>query len=124
MKYPYWEKPVAVEFSRFRVLPGKSARVDAWMQYLRSHLPECLATLEGEKMYVETIFREKTAEGEEFLSWYSIQGQGGTRLDQSEHELDRVHREFWRECIDPTYKRTDLITEVVMVPERIQKYME
>ena len=90
MKYPYWAQPIAVEFSRFRVLPGKTERVDEWMKYLRDHLPECLVSLEGEKMYVETIFREKTPQGEEFLCWYSIQGEGGVRVDQSPHEIDRV----------------------------------
>ncbi|MBI4405108.1 MAG: hypothetical protein HY537_13175 [Deltaproteobacteria bacterium] len=115
----YWNKPVDVEFSRFRVLPGKSQKVDEWLDYLRSHLSEVSATLDGEKMYVETIFREKTESGEEYLCWYSIQGQGGTLVQNSSHEIDRIHLQYWRECIDPSYKRVDLVTEVIMLDPRI-----
>lgn len=47
-----------VELSRFRVKEGKSVQVDEWMTFLNEHMEDTLLTLEGEKMYVETIFRE------------------------------------------------------------------
>ena len=35
-----------VELTRFRVLPGKSERVDEWLRVLNERMPETLATLE------------------------------------------------------------------------------
>ena len=47
-----------IELSRFRVRKGKSEVVDKWMNFLNENMEEVLLTLDGEKMYVETIFRE------------------------------------------------------------------
>lgn len=60
-----------IELMRFRVKPGKIERVDQWLQFLNSNMPAVLETLEGERMYVETIFSE-TLDGAEYLYWYSI----------------------------------------------------
>ena len=68
-----------VELTRFKVKEGKSARVDAWLKFLNDNMEDVLVTLDGEKMYVETIFRE-LINGEEFLYWYSIQGEGVSLL--------------------------------------------
>lgn len=62
-----------VEITRFRVLAGKSSKVDEWMSFLNQNMKDVLLTLEDEKMYVETIFRE-TLNGEEYLYWYAVQG--------------------------------------------------
>ena len=88
-----------VELTRFRVRPGKSERVDEWMRTLNERRAECLATFEREQMYVEAIFREKTAEAD-FLYWFSIQGVQGEGVETSPHAIDRVHRDFWAECVD------------------------
>ena len=74
-------------------------------------------------MYVETIFRE-VLNGEEYLYWYSVQGEGGQDVEHSEHWIDKKHLEFWDECIDETFGSLDLKTEVVMIPEKIQKSMQ
>lgn len=50
-------------------------KVNEWLAFLNEHLDDVLVTLEGEKMFVETIFRE-VLNGDEFLYWYSVQGTG------------------------------------------------
>lgn len=92
-----------VELTRFRVKKDKSARVDEWLELLNRRMNEVLLTLKDEKMYVETIFREKTNEGE-FLYWYSVQREGGAHVTQSKHEIDRLHIDFSKECLDLDYK--------------------
>ena len=77
-----------VELTRFKVKPGKSHRVDEWMQLLNDNMKEVLLTLNDEKMYVETIFRE-IRDGKEYLYWYSVQGKGGTHVENSHHEIDK-----------------------------------
>lgn len=112
-----------VECTRFKVKKGKSHIVDEWLKFLNDHMQEVLVTLEGEKMYVETIFREILDE-EEYLYWYSIQGEGGIDVEQSDHWIDKKHLEYWDECIDKNYKPVDLITEVVMIPNHIRHLMK
>lgn len=47
-----------IECTRFRVLEGKSPIVDEWMHFLNANMEDVFLTLDGEKMYVETIFGE------------------------------------------------------------------
>lgn len=86
------------ELTRFKVKVGKTAIVDEWMSFLNEHMEETLLTLENEKMFVETIFREQL-NGEEFLYWYSIQGEGGTPVENFESWIDKKHLEYWDECM-------------------------
>ena len=83
---------------------------------------ETLLTLEAEKMYVETIFRE-VLNGDEYLYWYSVQGIGGQEVEDSESFIDKKDLEYWEECIDTDFKAVDLKTEVVMIPNQIRKHM-
>ena len=48
-----------VELTRFRVKLGMSHKVDEWLKFLNDNMEGVLLTLEREKMYVETIFREE-----------------------------------------------------------------
>lgn len=112
-----------IELTRFRVKKGKSERVDEWLTFLNENMKDVLVTLEGEKMYIETIFREHL-NGDEYLYWYSVQGIGGQEVQNSNHWIDKKHIEYWEECIDETFKPVDIKTEVVMIPEKIRKSME
>ncbi|AMM91664.1 DUF6176 family protein [Peribacillus simplex] len=112
-----------VELTRFRIKEGKSERVDEWLKFLNENMNDVLITLEAEKMYVETIFRERL-NGDEFLYWYSVQGQGGQEVQESDHWIDKKHLEYWKECIDETFRPVDLKTEVVMIPENIRQNMK
>ncbi|WP_419881674.1 DUF6176 family protein [Peribacillus sp. B-H-3] len=111
-----------VELTRFKVKKGKSERVNEWLKFLNDNMKAVLMTLEGEKMYVETIFRENL-NGHEYLYWYSVQGEGGQEVEPSEHWIDKKHIEFWNECIDETFKLIDLKTEVVMILPTVKNSM-
>jgi hypothetical protein len=112
-----------VELSKFRVKQGKSSKVDEWMQFLNDHMEEVLLTLKDEKMYVETIFREKDGD-KEYLYWFSVQGAGGNNVEESQHEVDKKHLEYWYECIDEEIPHVNLETKVVMIPKKIRKVMD
>ncbi|WP_102691655.1 DUF6176 family protein [Rummeliibacillus pycnus] len=107
-----------IELTRFRVKEGKSEKVTEWLDFLNKNMEDVLVTLEGEKMYIETIFRE-VLDGREYLYWYSVQGIGGVQVEESKHWIDKKHLEYWDECIDSSYKPIDLSTEVVMIPKKI-----
>lgn len=112
-----------VELSRFRVKEGKTAQVDEWMAFLNEHMEDTLLTLEGEKMYVETIFRE-VLDGREYLYWYSVQAEGGIEVEDSESYIDKKHLEYWEKCIDPSYGMVDLDPQVIMIPKPVYETME
>ena len=114
---------INIELTRFRVIKGKSEKVDEWMKFLNDNMKDVLLTLEGEKMYIETIFRE-ILDGEEYLYWYSSQGEGGIEVENSESWIDTRHLEYWEECIDKDFKPKDLDVQVVMIPEKIQEKMK
>lgn len=111
-----------VELTRFRVKKGKTEKVDEWIKFLNENMKDVLITLEGEKMFVETIFREHL-NGDEYLYWYSVQGEGGQEVEQSNHWIDKKHLEYWDECIDETFRPVDLQIEVVMIPEKVRNNM-
>ncbi|MDT2783025.1 DUF6176 family protein, partial [Vagococcus fluvialis] len=96
-----------IELTRFKVKKGKSKVVDEWLSFLNDNMNETLLTLEAEKMYVETIFRE-VLNGDEYLYWYSVQGVGGQEVEDSESFIDKKHLEYWEECIDKKFKAVDL----------------
>ncbi|KAF1296411.1 hypothetical protein BAU15_12710 [Enterococcus sp. JM4C] len=108
-----------VELTRFKVKEGMSKTVDEWLAFLNEHMAETLLTLEQEKMYVETIFRE-TLDGVEYLYWYSVQGQDAPEVEESDHWIDKKHLEYWAACIDREFRPIDLKTEVVMIPTAIR----
>jgi len=112
-----------IECTRYRVKQNKTDKVNEWLAFLNENMEDVLVTLEGEKMYVETIFREVLG-GEEYLYWYVVQGTGGIDVDESEHWIDKKHIEYWDECIDETFKPVALQTEVVMIPEKVRNSMK
>ncbi len=114
---------VNVELSRYKVKVGKSKQVDEWMTFLNEHMEDTLLTLENEKMYVETIFRE-LKNNEEYLYWYSVQGIGGIDVEDSESYIDKKHLEYWRECIDESYGMDDMESQVVMIAPKVMETID
>lgn len=112
-----------VELTKYRVKEGKSALVDEWIEYMHNHMDDVLMNLEGEKMYVETIFREAFNDVE-YLYWYSVQDADHSEDKISEADLDDKHLEYWEKCIDKTFRPEDMKPEIVMIPDRIRKAME
>lgn len=112
-----------VELTRFKVKEGKSEKVEEWLNFLNENMKDVLITLEKEKMYVETIFKE-TLDDVEYLYWYSVEGENGQDVEESDHWIDKKHMEYWDECIDESVPPVDLITKVVMIPEKIRDVME
>lgn len=93
------------------------------MQFLNSNAAAVRETLEPEQMYVETIFSE-TIDGVDYLYWYSVQGEDGAGVEQSDHWLDEKHIQFWRACIDDTFPAEDLTPRITMIPERVEAAMK
>jgi len=112
-----------VELSRFRVKPGKSERVDAWLAMLNERMDEVQQTLDREQMKLEVIFRE-IIDGEEYLYWFSVQGEAGEDVKTSPFDLDQLHVAFHMECVDHQYGRRDAQPQVIIVPPGVAAAMD
>lgn len=77
-----------VELTRFRIKKGKEAKAQEWMDLLNEHHVDTVATMAGEKMYVESVFKEKNPDGYTYFYWYSVQGEGGNAVEESESYID------------------------------------
>lgn len=111
-----------VELTKFRIKQGKSELVDEWMAFLNENMQDALLSLDGEKMFVETIMRD-TVGDHEYLYWYSIQADDGDTNSEAAECIDRRHVTYWNKCIDKSYRPRNLQNEVVMIPHRIKDYM-
>lgn len=111
-----------IEWSVFKVKEGKSQKVEEWLSFLQDNKEEVLLTLEQEKMYVEAIFRGQEMQGE-FLYWFSIQGKGGTPVEESAHYVDQVHLRYWEECIDESWPSTTMSPDVSIISPRVAEAM-
>ncbi len=107
-----------IELCKFRVKKGKEKKAREWMEFLRNNRDAIILTLDDEKMYVESIFEEEDGEYL-FLYWYSVQGDGGHAVEQSNHEVDLVHISYWKECIDESFEGVKIKHHISMIPERI-----
>lgn len=112
-----------IELTRFRVREGAQALVDEWLQFLLDNAAAVRETLEPEQMYVETIFSE-IVDGVGYLYWYSVQGEAGSDVEQSDHWLDEKHKDYWHACIDDAFPPEDLSPRVTMIPERVAAAMK
>ncbi|MDK6863516.1 MULTISPECIES: DUF6176 family protein [Nosocomiicoccus] len=111
-----------VELTKFRVKPGKSKKVDRWLKYIQENMEGVIRNVEGEKVYVETIFREAFNDVE-YLYWYTIQDKEAAESETTS-PIDQTHIDFFEDCIDHTFHPEDMVSEVLIIPDRIKKAMQ
>ncbi len=114
---------VQIELTRFRIKKGKEQRAEEWMKFLNDHHADTVSTMSGEKMYVETVFKEENADGYMYFYWYSIQGENGNAVEDSESYIDKKHLEYWEECIDNTYRPVDMTLMQSLLAPKIEENM-
>ena len=112
-----------VELSRFRVKANKSARVDEWLKRTNDRIDEHVQILDREQMKLEVIFRE-LIDGEQYLYWFSVQGEQGESIHTSPHDVDKEAIKFSEECVDHDYGMRDAQPQVIMVPDLVARAMD
>ncbi len=113
-----------IELTRFRIKKGKEEKAQEWMDFLNNHHQDTVATMAGEKMFVETVFKEECSDGFTYFYWYSLQGEGGKAVEESDSYIDQKHLEYWNECIDNTYKPVDMEVMEDLIAPRINKLIQ
>ena len=106
------------EFTTFRVKRGMESVANEWMKTLQERRSECVESLERERMHFEAIFRTER-DGRLYLSWFSVQGEGGAPVKGSPHEIDQLHVEFWLKCIEKEFAPEHLEHVVSFLPPEV-----
>jgi hypothetical protein len=109
---------LVVELSRAKVLPGAGEEADRWMAMLDDRVEECVATLDRERMAVEIVFRLQE-DGQDFLYWVTIRGEGGASLESSEHQIDLDHQAQARRTKEPGWVEAE--PQVLMLPDPVRE---
>lgn len=111
------------EFTIFRVKKGKEKRAGEWMEMLVARRNDCVATLEREAMYYETIFQTKFQD-RMYLAWFSVQGDIHGDVNESMHEIDKLHCAFFEECLEiEAWRPIDMEHVVTFAPSEIEKHI-
>lgn len=84
---------LTLELSRARLLDGKEAQLDEWMQMLTDRYEECLATLPRERAAFEATFKHTESDGSVWMYHLAVMGKGGAGLDTS-NPVDAAHEDF------------------------------
>ena len=63
----------------------------------------------------------KNPDGYTYFYWYSVQGEGGNAVEESESYIDKKHIEYWDECIDPEYKPVDMKLEENLIAPAVER---
>jgi hypothetical protein len=100
------------------VLPGASHEADRWMTMLDERVDECVATLHRERMAVEIVFRLRE-DGQDYLYWLAIRGEGGAQLQSSTHLIDLDHEAQSRRTKEPGWVEAD--PQVLMLPDPVRE---
>ena len=100
------------------VKAGKESRASEWMDELLARQAECVNSLDREAMHYESIFRFRE-NGRLWLSWFSVQGSAGTSVESSLIAIDKIHVEFWNECVDRDVPRKIMEHVVSFVPASV-----
>ena len=82
-----------LELSRAKLLDGREALLDEWMQMLTDRYEECLATLPAERAAFEATFKHTEADGSVWMYHLSVMGTEGGGLDTS-NPVDAEHEAY------------------------------
>lgn len=87
------------------------------MAMLNHRYEECVATLPGELMAFEAIFRTTDWAGQDWIYHLTLGGDGGT-FDENSVSLDADHAAFARECKEPGWEL--LNPEFLLTPNEVR----
>jgi hypothetical protein len=85
---------------KIRLKPDSIEKVRTWAKTINERRDEALATLRDESVILETVFLDRTAEGDFLI--YLMKAESFERskaaVKNSVHAIDEYHQNFKREC--------------------------
>ncbi|GAB3559350.1 DUF6176 family protein [Spelaeicoccus albus] len=109
-----------LELSRAKLLDGKEAQFDEWMQMLTERYDECLTTLPAERAVFEATFKHTEADGSVWMYHLSLMGENGSGLDTA-NPVDAAHDAYARRTKERGWE--ELMPAFMLTPEHIRSAM-
>jgi hypothetical protein len=109
--------PVKAILYRFKLNKENMATYREWVQWHHDEYGPMIKTLERERMYFESVFRD-TVNDPDVIYWLTINGEGGETSSTSTLEIDKKHNEYMKKMLVKG-SRNILKTEFNLVPDFI-----
>lgn len=106
-----------VSLTRHRIIPGREDEVAEWMAMLNEREDECVATLDGEHMALEAVFR-LTDDSGDWLYWFQLHATAAGRIT-GDHAIDRDHLEYARRCKVPGHVAAE--PQLLLMPAPVRE---
>ncbi len=111
--------PLKVSLYRFKLNTANLPVYHEWVQWHHDAYLPMVATLDRERMYFESVFRDSIAEPD-VIYWLAINGEGGATSATSPLDIDKKHVEYMKKIL-VRGSRTTLQTEFTLLPDFIEK---
>lgn len=112
-----------VELTKVRIKDGKGDRVDDWFEYINETREDVVLTFAGDKVFVESMFRISEDESE-YIYWYTLAADDEDEMNIDDAKVDRIHLDFWDECIDKKYRPRNYNADVSLYSHAIYKFLK
>ncbi|RFZ95614.1 hypothetical protein D0C36_08885 [Mucilaginibacter conchicola] len=109
--------PVKATLYRFKLNKENIATYHEWVQWHHDEYGPMIKTLERERMYFESVFRDTVNTPDE-IYWLSINGEGGETSNTSTLEIDKKHNEYMKKILVKG-SGSVLKTEFSLIPDFI-----
>ena len=103
---------------KIRLKPNSIEKAREWAQTIKARKEEALATLRDESVILETVFLDRTAEGDFLIYLMKAESfeKAKEAVQSSPHAIDAYHQNFKRECWADG-KRLELLVDLDRISE-------
>ncbi|WP_250447903.1 DUF6176 family protein [Actinotalea sp. C106] len=117
---PTVPRGMRLELSRSRVVTGREAEFDEWMDMLTDRYDEAVATLRAERAVFEATFRHVESDGSTWIYHLSLVGENGGGLDES-NSVDEAHAAYSRRVKEPGWEQLE--PRFMLTPDHLRAAM-
>jgi hypothetical protein len=98
---------------KIRLKPNSIEKAREWAQTIKARKEEALATLRDEGVILETVFLDRTAEGDFLIYLMKAESfeKANAAVEASVHAIDEYHQNFKRECFEDG-KRLEMLVDL------------
>jgi hypothetical protein len=84
---------------RIKLKPGSLPKVREWVQVIHDRQQEAFATLKDEGVFIESAFLDHASDGDYLIYYLRAESlsKASAVVAQSQHDIDRYHRQFQQE---------------------------
>ena len=104
-------KKLETKCARVKIKDGYLDKAYEWAKELNSRSEEVYQTLRDENVYIESVFLEKTSEGNFLIYFMKVKNsqEARTVADKSKHPIDEYHQKMMKEITEKGEKLEILI---------------